>query len=648
MKKLLIPLLAAMLMLMCTMPAASLMIKDAYPPVSAAAEYVEVIPCRYDTAQYFREGLAVVSNNGKYGVIDKTGWEIVALKYDYINDFSGGLAAFIFEGKYGVIDTAGDVIVQRNLYDYIDNFSAGCAIVQRNYKYGLIGKEGQEIVAPKYDFLYSLSEGLAIFELEQKYGVVDTAGKEVAAAKYDHIAYFCEGLAIVELNGKYGFIDSTGKEILVPGSCNYMYISDFSGGLASVASGDNEASQLGLIDKTGREIVAPKYSSIGSFYEGLAVVYLGEWPNGKCGVIDKTGTEIIPPDSRYYSIRQFSEGLAAVFVGDPETGAWGFIDRTGKEVAAPKYNKVGSFSCGLAQVMINYNFGFIDIAGKEVIPLKYGQTNSFHDDLAEVRLGDWQTGKWGAIDTTGKEIIAPKYEEELYFSNGLARAKFGGKYGIIDITGQEVVPHRYEDMQDLLYSSDDMLAVQKDGKWGYISIANATADNPSAWAAAEVAEAIAAGLVPQSLKTNYTWPITRIEFCTLAAALYEAAGGAKITEFLSFLDTEDENVRKMAAAGVVFGIGNGLFDPDARLTREQAAAMLARLAASLEKPLPVQAAAFNDKGAISSWALESVGRVQAAGIMNGVGNNTFAPQDSYTREQSILTMLRLWYAMQNE
>jgi len=34
--------------------------------------------------------------------------------------------------------------------------------------------------------------------------------------------------------------------------------------------------------------------------------------------------------------------------------------------------------------------------------------------------------------------------------------------------------------------------------------------------------------------------------------------------------------------------------------------------------------------------------MQATGIMGGVGNNTFAPKSDYTREQSIMTMMRLF------
>ena len=77
----------------------------------------------------------------------------------------------------------------------------------------------------------------------------------------------------------------------------------------------------------------------------------------------------------------------------------------------------------------------------------------------------------------------------------------------------------------------------------------------------------------------------------------------------------------MGALGVVTGVGDGNFAPDQKLTREQAAS-------------------FADSAAISSWAAEAVGQMQATGIMSGVGDNKFAPADDYTREQSILTMMR--------
>ena len=44
----------------------------------------EVVPCKYDIASDFREGLAIVEMNGKRGYIDKTGREVTPVKYDEI------------------------------------------------------------------------------------------------------------------------------------------------------------------------------------------------------------------------------------------------------------------------------------------------------------------------------------------------------------------------------------------------------------------------------------------------------------------------------------------------------------------------------------------------------------------------------------
>ena len=124
--------------------------------------------------------------------------------------------------------------------------------------------------------------------------------------------------------------------------------------------------------------------------------------------------------------------------------------------------------------------------------------------------------------------------------------------------------------------------------------------------------------------------------------LYEYCTGSEITGRSVFIDTNDVNVEKMAAVGVVEGVGENRFDPDGLLRREHAATMLSRLANALGKPLPNHTATFADNADISPWAMEGAGQVQAAGIMGGIGNNTFAPKDPYTREQSIITMIRLW------
>jgi len=165
---------------------------------------------------------------------------------------------------------------------------------------------------------------------------------------------------------------------------------------------------------------------------------------------------------------------------------------------------------------------------------------------------------------------------------------------------------------------------------------------PSPWAQEGVSRALTLGLVPSTLQTAYSQPTTRAEFAALAVALYETATGRVITGRMEFNDTSDINVQKMGYLGVVAGVGGGNFAPNNTLTREQAAVMLARLADVIGQPLPPSDPTFADNANISLWATDAVGQIQAAGIMGGVGNNQFAPSDEYTREQSIITILRLF------
>ena len=164
----------------------------------------------------------------------------------------------------------------------------------------------------------------------------------------------------------------------------------------------------------------------------------------------------------------------------------------------------------------------------------------------------------------------------------------------------------------------------------------------SSWAQEGLSRAFDVGLIPTALQGAYTQAATRAEFTALAVALYETVTGRTITGRMSFNDTNDVNVQKMAYLGVVQGVGSGNFAPNNQLTREQAAVMITRLAEVIGQPLAPSTPTFADNANISSWAVEGVGQMQASGIMGGTGNNNFSPRDDYTREQSIMTMLRLF------
>lgn len=152
--------------------------------------------------------------------------------------------------------------------------------------------------------------------------------------------------------------------------------------------------------------------------------------------------------------------------------------------------------------------------------------------------------------------------------------------------------------------------------------------------------------------SSYASPITRKDFCSLAMKLYKNlrpeeyldipnVSGGQLPRFADVEEWQDY-IPQLAYLGVITGVGNGKFDPDGQLTREQAATILSRLAGVLGIKLEEAEPTFGDNGAISSWATDAVGEMQASGIMGGVGDNQFSPQGTYSWEQSIATLMRLY------
>jgi len=173
-------------------------------------------------------------------------------------------------------------------------------------------------------------------------------------------------------------------------------------------------------------------------------------------------------------------------------------------------------------------------------------------------------------------------------------------------------------------------------------VGSGSAYGSSPWATSMIELAIATGLVPTQLRSNYTADITRAEFSALVVTLYETLNAREITERAEFSDTSDVYVQKAAAMGFVNGVGGNRFNPDGLLTREEAAVIIVRLATELGWDLPQRDMLFADHSQISIWALTAVGQVHAAGIMSGVAENTFAPKSQVTREQSIVLIFRMY------
>ena len=96
-----------------------------------------------------------------------------------------------------------------------------------------------------------------------------------------------------------------------------------------------------------------------------------------------------------------------------------------------------------------------------------------------------------------------------------------------------------------------------------------------------------------------------------------------------------EYVDAAAAAGWVAGVGNGLFAPDDALTRGMFVTMLARLAGVNQADYPDSR--FSDVEA-SAWYAPSVSWAASEGIVSGVGDGKFEPNRNITRQEMAVIM----------
>ena len=151
------------------------------------------------------------------------------------------------------------------------------------------------------------------------------------------------------------------------------------------------------------------------------------------------------------------------------------------------------------------------------------------------------------------------------------------------------------------------------------------------------------GLVTESCAYYQTFSITREQFAELAVNFLEKATGQIIQPASqdTFTDTAEEATLKAYAAGIVQGMGDGLFGPGRPLTREQLAAMLWRTLeqAGLEE-YPADLGAYADGGTVSSWATDALANLAGHGIMAGTGGNMLSPKMPCTVEQALLVLVR--------
>lgn len=170
----------------------------------------------------------------------------------------------------------------------------------------------------------------------------------------------------------------------------------------------------------------------------------------------------------------------------------------------------------------------------------------------------------------------------------------------------------------------------------------------SAWAQEGVAAAEQAGLAPTSLEDHSArGAITRAEFCGVAVNTYKAVSGKAV--FASgkrpFRDCDDPDVVAAHELGLVNGRGDGIFDPDADIQRQDLCVILCNIlqAAAIEAdPIAGDACLedYSDVSSISGYALDAMTTMVDHTVINGIVSPEtgarLSPKGTATREQALI------------
>ncbi len=165
---------------------------------------------------------------------------------------------------------------------------------------------------------------------------------------------------------------------------------------------------------------------------------------------------------------------------------------------------------------------------------------------------------------------------------------------------------------------------------------------PGDWFYEYVAYVYANGLMDGTSATMFE-PNANMTRAMLVTILWRVEGEPVVNYLLPFTDVPadswyTEAVRWAASEGIVTGVSETSFAPNAEITREQLAAILHRYAG--QPATAANLAGYADAASVSAYAVNAMSWCVEHGIITGVADDTLAPQGTATRAQCAAMLMR--------
>lgn len=639
------------------------------------------------------------TNEGKY-LLDSQN-NILGGPYELISNYNEFPYAQKFDGSWEMYDIDGKVFAQVGKEGEISPPANGLYAILRDSNdwhmckkfelYDYNTKKLLHIFDGTIMFYHELQHEKMFIYKDGKYAICDKYGDFLTDYIYDDVQKrfnpdydpFPKAYAIVVQNGIQKFIDWNLNEIDLDDYNGEPFITnayhmrdgfDFYKNFYKLESG----SKFALYDLDTKKFIIPYQSDYQflSMNDKYIIVKNGE----NEGVIDYSGNVVIPLKNQRLSFRK--DGLISYYYHDGETAHEGVLDFENGEMKEKELDALGYFYKVIGQEQKE------DIAYATVVYADNKAADISDEDLKSFIDVFWNFNYERVIapntyQNPGDYYYIKIWNKEktkdyiIYPDSGVIVGSYGDPCESHGETKENYVWYLpvmgngrnalYNAKQTLWHNYKDKTRDITDADKLSIPTNNILPiDDASDWAKPEIQKAAACNLLPYELTDKYQSNITRKEFCNLIyrlvatefspdsdsrmgqwsaidSVIYERQLTDKVNS-VSFSDCEDDKIKFLSGAGIIYGMGAGMFAPDESLTREQASTILYRTAEFLgNKTMPTAIKmVYTDESEISDWTKSSVACMNAMGIMNGVSETEFSPKGNYTVEQAIATMVRLY------
>lgn len=387
----------------------------------------------YQLEQVNEINYLLISENNKFGVINKQGDVIVSPIYDEIDIPNPSKPIFICMYNYNQEKQQYSIKVlndksQQILYQYvvveaipitpINNdipYEKSVLKYMENGKYGLIDLEGKKITKAKYEEISALDyvEGLLLVKNKGKYGVITIKGDTVVKTKYD----------LIQSDGFFTEKDSFKKSGFI------------------VANKENDNYKYGYINYKGKVVLKNKYNQIARIPSNSDDIYLVAFEDEKAGFYINNKNVI---KHEFEDIEYDANNNCLVLQKDSKQGLADF-----------KGNAV-----------LNIEYDNLYISGKYVNCLKDGKMEIYnyetneklnYENIVGINKTDnpnysiaiTSDEKYKILNNENNELIEDEYDYlELLYDN-LFIAYKNNKYGVIDENLNTIINFKYDYIQKI-------------------------------------------------------------------------------------------------------------------------------------------------------------------------------------------------------